>query len=66
MEKLLLSVKDIQDLTGYGRTSVYELLRTNQLDVIRKGRSVRVPRASLDEWIQRQLAVKEIQPVLGA
>ena len=58
MEKLLLTVKDVMETTGFGRTSVYELLRTGELQIVRKGRSVRVPRASLDEWIVRQLAVK--------
>ena len=58
MEKLLLTVKDVMETTGFGRTSVYELLRTGELQIVRKGRSVRVPRASLDEWIKRQMAVK--------
>ena len=58
MEKLLLTCKDVMELTGYGRTSIYELLRTGELQVVRKGRSVRVPRASLDEWIEKQLAIK--------
>ena len=58
MEKLLLTVKDVLETTGFGRTSVYELLRTGELQIVRKGRSVRVPRASLDEWIKRQMAVK--------
>ena len=65
MEKLLLSTKDIMDVTGYCRTTVCELLRTHQLDVVRNGRSVRVPRASLEEWIQRKLAATEKQPEPG-
>ncbi len=51
MEPLLLKAGDIAKLLGLGRSKVFAMLAVGALPVIRIGRSVRVPRAALEEWI---------------
>jgi excisionase family DNA binding protein len=51
MEPLLLTVGDVAKLLGLGRSKVFAMLAVGELPVIRIGRSVRVPRAALEDWI---------------
>ena len=49
-----LSLKDIQQLLGIGRTKAYELVTTGGLPAVRIGRCIRVNRKELDEWLRAQ------------
>jgi len=49
-----LSLKDVQQLVGIGRTKAYELVTTGELPAVRIGRCIRVNRGELDEWLQAQ------------
>ena len=49
-----LSLKDVQQLLGIGRTKTYELVTTGELPAVRIGRCIRVNRRELDEWLQAQ------------
>jgi len=51
MEPLLLKAGDVAKLLGLGRSTVFAMLGVGELPVIRIGRSVRVPRAALEDWI---------------
>jgi excisionase family DNA binding protein len=51
---LLLSVPQVAKTLGIGRTKVYELIADEGLPVIRFGRAVRVPVASLQRWVERR------------
>jgi excisionase family DNA binding protein len=51
MEPLLLKAGDVAKLLGLGRSKVFAMLAVGELPVIRIGRSVRVPRAALEDWI---------------
>jgi len=51
MEPLLLKAGDVAKLLGLGRSKVFAMLAGGELPVIRIGRSVRVPRAALEDWI---------------
>ncbi len=51
MEPLLLKAADVAKLLGLGRSKVFAMLAVGELPVIRIGRSVRVPRAALEDWI---------------
>jgi len=51
MEPLLLKAGDVAKLLGLGRSKVFAMLAVRELPVIRIGRSVRVPRAALEDWI---------------
>ena len=49
-----LSLKDVQQLVGIGRTKAYELVTTGEVPAVRIGRCIRVNRRELDEWLQAQ------------
>ena len=49
-----LSLKDVQQLLGIGRTKSYELVTTGELPAVRIGRCIRVNRTELDEWLRTQ------------
>ena len=51
---LLLRISDVTAETGYGRTTVYALVASGELPVVRCGRALRVPRAALEAWIERK------------
>jgi len=48
---LLLTVRDVEQQLQLGRTRTHELLRCDEIPVIRIGRVVRVPRDALLQWI---------------
>jgi excisionase family DNA binding protein len=51
MEPLLLRAGEVAKLLELGRSKVFAMLAVGELPVIRIGRSVRVPRAALEDWI---------------
>jgi len=53
VEVLLLTVPQAARALGLGRTKVYELIATGGLPTVRFGRSVRIPVAKLQEWIDQ-------------
>jgi len=50
----LLRAEEVALVLGVGRSKVFEMLRAGELPVIRLGRSVRIPRRALDEWIEQR------------
>jgi excisionase family DNA binding protein len=53
-QPMLLNVAQVAKLLSLGRTKVYDLIATKQLPVVRFGRAVRVPAASLQRWVEQQ------------
>ena len=53
LEPLAVSVLEAGEMIGQGRTRVFELLKTNQLEAVRFGRSTRVTVRSLEALIER-------------
>ncbi|WP_131769806.1 helix-turn-helix domain-containing protein [Candidatus Protofrankia californiensis] len=53
MTRLLLTTGEVADLLGVSRTTVYDLIRTRQLDSVRIGRSRRIHRDELVAYIGR-------------
>jgi len=51
---LLLDSREVAALLGLGRTKAYELMARSEIPVIRIGRSVRVPRKALIQWISER------------
>ena len=51
---LLLSVNEAARVLQIGRSKLYELLAAGELPVVRIGRSVRIPTAALEQWVQRR------------
>lgn len=47
----LLTVKELQDYLGVGRSKAYEIVNAPDFPVLRIGRNIRVPKDLLEEWI---------------
>jgi len=50
-EVSLLTIKDVQEMTQLGRTTIYELMRDGRLPYLKIGRSVRIRREALEAWL---------------
>ncbi len=55
-EPLLLRISEVAKLTGFGVSTLYAMCKNNELPCVRKGRSVRVSRRSLERWIAEREA----------
>jgi excisionase family DNA binding protein len=53
---LLLRATEVAHLLGLGRSKVYEMMQTGELPTVKIGTAVRVPRAALEQWVQRKIA----------
>ncbi|WP_131787999.1 helix-turn-helix domain-containing protein [Protofrankia symbiont of Coriaria ruscifolia] len=53
MHKLLLTTTEAAELLGVSRTTVYELLNTEQIESVRIGRARRIPRTALVAYVDR-------------
>jgi excisionase family DNA binding protein len=51
-ERRLLTVPEASERLGVSRTKGWQLAHTQQIPVLRIGRSVRVPAEALEAWIQ--------------
>jgi excisionase family DNA binding protein len=51
VEKLLLKPSEVGQALGIGRSLVYGLIAQGVIPSVRLGRSIRVPKASLEKWI---------------
>lgn len=53
-EPLLLNISQVARLLGLSRTTVYTLIATEGLPVVRFGRVMRVLPTSLQEWLEHR------------
>lgn len=54
---LLVTVEEASRRISFGETTVRELIARGELPVVRVGRSVRIPVAALQRWVQKQLSI---------
>ena len=54
LEKELLTVDEVMEILYLGKNTVYELLRSGELEGIRFGRAWRVPKESIKELIEEK------------
>jgi excisionase family DNA binding protein len=50
---LLVTIRRAGDMLGVGRSTVYELIRALEIEVVHIGRSARVPVASVHAYVDR-------------
>lgn len=55
MERLLLKPTEAAEVIGLGRSKTYELISKGLIPSVRIGKSVRVPVASLRNWVEQQV-----------
>ena len=51
--KRLLTIREAGEILGVGRTTVYELIANEELEVVHIGRSARIPTAAVDDFVDR-------------
>ncbi len=54
MEPLMYRVSEAAAVIGLSKSLVYRLVLADEIPHVRVGRSVRIPRAALEEWIAHQ------------
>ena len=57
-DPICVRINDAAHMIGVGRTKLYELIATNQVEVVKLGKSTRVTTASLRALVARQGDVK--------
>jgi excisionase family DNA binding protein len=55
---LLLTTREAARTLSIGRSTLYELIATGEIEVVRIGRSVRVPSAELVAFVARRRCVR--------
>ena len=53
-EKRCYTVKEVQEMLGISRPTVYELLKKNEFRWIQIGNKYRIPKKSFDEWLDQK------------
>ena len=57
MDKLLLKIPEVCEITGLGRSTIYQLLdQPEGLPTVRIGRAIRIPANAVQEWVDRRCA----------
>ncbi len=56
----LLRVKEVQEITGFGKNKTYEDINSKRLPSLRIGNSIRVPESALLAWIARNTQGGEV------
>lgn len=51
---LCLSVKQVAEVLGVGRNTAYELVRSGQIQSIRTGRQIRIPKDAVIAFFNQQ------------
>lgn len=54
MEKILVKPTEAAEMLAIGRTRIYEMLAAGEVPSIRIGRSIRIPVAALNKWVEEQ------------
>ena len=49
-----LTLREMQEILGIGKTKGYELVATGALPSVRIGRSIRISRKELERWLDQQ------------
>ena len=56
--KLALKPAEVAEMLSISRNRVYELVQTKQIPSIRFGKSIRIPRKALEQWIDEHQSAK--------
>ena len=59
MAKLLLTVHEVCEVTGFGETTIRGLIRREELSSILVGRARRIPAEALHDWISTRVVEVE-------
>lgn len=60
-ERLLLRVEEAAELCGLGRSKVYELVASGELESVQIGKARRIPRAALEAFVENLRASARVE-----
>jgi excisionase family DNA binding protein len=52
-EQEFISLNELQEILGIGRTKAYDLVASGELPAVRIGRIIRVDKRDLTDWLER-------------
>lgn len=55
MAETLLTVNEVAARLAIGRTTLYQLIASQELRTVKIGRARRIPESAVNEWIARQI-----------
>ena len=58
MERMALSVAEVQESLGIGRNAVYNLVNRADFPKIRMGRKIIIPREAFLRWLDQQTTLE--------
>ncbi len=53
-EQEFISLNELQEILSIGRTKAYDLVTSGDLAAVRIGRSIRISKQDLTDWLERQ------------
>lgn len=53
-EQEFISLNELQEILGIGRTKAYDLVTSGDLPAIRIGRIIRINKQDLTDWLEQQ------------
>jgi excisionase family DNA binding protein len=53
-EQEFISLNELQKILAIGRTKAYDLVTSGDLPAVRIGRSIRISKQDLTDWLERQ------------
>ena len=53
-EQEYISLNELQEILAIGRTKAYDLVTSGDLPAVRIGRSIRISKQDLTDWLERQ------------
>lgn len=59
-DKYLLSVTEAQTYSGIGKNTLYELIRSEKIPTVRIGRTIKIHRLGLEQFLDKVAAEKSI------
>jgi excisionase family DNA binding protein len=59
-----LTLREMQEILGIGKTKAYELVAMGDIPSVRIGRSIRISRNELERWLQEQRYPSAVQSSL--
>jgi len=59
VERLLLKVEEAAEILGLSRSALYNAINRGEVPTVRLGRSVRVPKVWLQNWISQRITAWE-------
>lgn len=58
MEKIVYSIPEVAQLLGISRSYAYELVKRNELPILKMGKRRMIPKCYLEQWIQQNTKFK--------